>query len=79
VTDVIAFEMKEQGVLGDIVVSIDTARRQAKEQGHSVLTELQILSIHGLLHLLGYRDKKKKDKDAMWLETDRLLAVAGGA
>jgi len=75
-TDVIAFEMKEKGVLGDVIVSIDTARRQAKEEGHGLFTELQILSIHGLLHILGYRDKREKDRDAMWRETDRLLNLA---
>ena len=74
-TDVIAFEMREGGVLGDIMVSIDTAKRQASEQGHSFLRELTILSLHGLLHLLGYRDKQKKDREAMWRETDRLLAL----
>ncbi len=74
-TDVIAFEMKEGNVLGDVMVSVDTAKRQAKEQGHDLLTELKILSLHGLLHLLGYRDKKKKDREAMWKETDRLLAL----
>ncbi len=74
VTDVIAFEMKEHGVFGDVVVSTDTAKRQAREEGHSVLTETTILAIHGLLHLLGYRDKKKKDHAAMWKKTDELLA-----
>lgn len=74
-TDVIAFEMKEKNVLGDVMVSIDTAKRQAKACGHDLLTELKILSLHGLLHLVGYRDKKKKDRQAMWRETDRLLTL----
>jgi len=77
ITDVIAFEMKEKNVLGDVMVSIDTAKRQAKEEGHDLFTELTILSIHGLLHLLGYRDKRKKDREAMWRETNRLLALVG--
>jgi len=72
-TDVIAFEMKEKGVFGDIVISTDTAKRQAKEEGHSVLTETTILALHGLLHLLGYRDKKKKDKERMWRKTGALM------
>lgn len=75
VTDVIAFEMKEKNVLGDILISTDTAKRQAKEQGHSTLKETVILAVHGLLHLLGYRDKRRKDRDAMWRRTDRLLAL----
>jgi probable rRNA maturation factor len=73
VTDVIAFPMKEKGLLGDIMISSDTARRQAKDEGHDFLTELKILAIHGLLHLLGYRDKKKKDSERMWRKTDQLL------
>jgi probable rRNA maturation factor len=72
-TDVIAFEMKEKGVFGDIVISTDTAKRQAKEEGHSVLTETTILALHGLLHLLGYRDKKKKDQDRMWRKTHEIM------
>lgn len=74
VTDVIAFEMEEGGVFGDIVISTDTAKRQGKEEGHGTLTETKILAIHGLLHLLGYRDKRKKDHAAMWKKTDELLA-----
>jgi probable rRNA maturation factor len=82
VTDVIAFPSPfEKGGLrgisshlGDIVISTDTARRQAKEQKHSLFTETKILAIHGLLHLLGYRDKKRADRDKMWKKTDQLLA-----
>ncbi len=40
--------------LGDIIISIDTAQRQAANQGHSLATELQWLASHGLLHLLGW-------------------------
>lgn len=75
-TDVIAFEMKEEGILGDVLISTDTARRQAKEQEHSVLTETTILAIHGVLHLLGYRDKRKKDRERMWRKTNALLKLA---
>lgn len=74
-TDVIAFEMNEGGVFGDIVISTDTAKRQAKEQGHSALTETTILALHGLLHLLGYRDKSKKDSARMWRKTDALMRI----
>lgn len=74
-TDVIAFEMREEGILGDVMVSTDTAKRQAGEQGHSILTETTILAIHGLLHLLGYRDKSKKDRDRMWRKTNALMRL----
>jgi len=74
-TDVIAFEMKEHDTLGDIMVSIDAAKRQAREMGHTLFREVQTLAVHGLLHLLGYRDKKKKDRDRMWRKTNSLLAL----
>lgn len=44
--------MHENGVLGDVMVSVDAARRQAKALGHSIETELKILLLHGLLGLL---------------------------
>lgn len=55
-TDVLAFaqEGPAPGLLGDVVISIPTARRQARERGHSLRDELRILLIHGVLHLLGY-------------------------
>jgi probable rRNA maturation factor len=74
-TDVIAFEMKEKGVFGDVVISTDTAKRQAKGEGHSVFMETAILAVHGLLHLLGYRDKRKKDGERMWRKTNALLKL----
>ncbi len=65
-------------MVGDIIISTDTARRQAKEQGHSFGREVLILAVHGLLHLQGYRDKKKSDRDRMWKKTDALIRLAVG-
>ncbi len=58
-TDVLSFELKEKGpdgrfYLGDIVICPAVARRQALKQGHSLLREVEILAIHGYLHLLGF-------------------------
>lgn len=68
-TDVLSFPMDggEDDVLptmllGDIVISVDTARRQAEEMGHSLRTECRILLVHALLHLFGY-DHDKSDED----------------
>lgn len=53
-TDVLSFPAGEPGYLGDVVIAAGVARRQAREAGHSVRTELRVLALHGLLHLLGY-------------------------
>ena len=59
-TDVLSFAMQEgvvfsdDPVLGDLVISVETAARQAEEQGHDLDAELRVLLVHGLLHLLGY-------------------------
>ena len=54
-TDVLSFPaLPESGDLGDIAISVDRAAAQAKEHGHTVEQEIEILILHGLLHLLGY-------------------------
>lgn len=56
-TDVLSFPAEGVGteeIAGDLAISIDTARRQAAEQGHALACELKILILHGLLHLAGY-------------------------
>ncbi|HEX4308582.1 MAG TPA: rRNA maturation RNase YbeY [Acidobacteriaceae bacterium] len=56
-TDVLSFPAAEPGpraIAGDLAISVDTAARQATEFGHPLATELQILVLHGVLHLGGY-------------------------
>lgn len=58
-TDVLSFPLGEKGAdgkfyLGDIVISVPVAFRQARAQGHGLDRELRLLAIHGFLHLLGY-------------------------
>jgi probable rRNA maturation factor len=53
-TDVLSFPSDVPGHLGDIVIASGVARRQARDAGHAVGTELRVLALHGLLHLLGY-------------------------
>jgi len=60
-TDVLSFSMLEgdfppprSQLLGDVVISVETAKRWAKRQGHSLEHEVTLLLIHGILHLLGY-------------------------
>ena len=61
--------------LGDIVIARGVARRQAREAGHSERTELRVLALHGLLHLLGY--DHERDEGRM-LRVERRLRRKGG-
>ena len=74
-TDVLSFPAEEPGQLGDIVIAVGVARRQAREAGHSLATELRVLALHGLLHLLGY-DHEHDDGRMARLER-RLRRKAG--
>ncbi len=57
-TDVLSFPapkvFQKQGFLGELVICVPVLREQAREQGHSIAEELDILLVHGVLHLLGY-------------------------
>ena len=64
-TDVLAFETFQpvfSRFLGDIVISVDTAERQARNHGHSLEREIAILLVHGMVHLVGY-DHEKSDAE----------------
>jgi probable rRNA maturation factor len=61
--------------LGDIVISLDTAARQASEHGHSLERELLFLASHGLLHLLGWDHPDEASLAAMLSRQERLLAT----
>ena len=74
-TDVLSFPAGEPGQLGDVVIALGVARRQAAAAGHPIGTELRILALHGLLHLLGY-DHEQDDGRMGRLE--RRLRRRGG-
>lgn len=79
-TDVLSFPAGDDlasGILGDVVISIDTALRQAKEYGVSPIDEVSRLLIHGTLHLLGYDHEKvpRKEADRMRRAERRLLRL----
>jgi probable rRNA maturation factor len=63
--------------LGDIVISVDTAKRQAQQQGHSLATELAWLAAHGLLHLLGW-DHPDEETETRMLKQQAILLKAIG-
>ncbi len=87
-TDVLAFAMNEgEGnprsrrppmprLLGDVIISMDTTRGQAKEVGRAPLDELTMLLAHGLLHLLGWDHATDATDRAMRAETERLCLAA---
>ena len=60
-------------ILGDIYISLDKAKEQAEEYGHSMKRELCFLFVHGLLHLLGYDHMKKEDEEIMFPLQDKIL------
>lgn len=84
-TDVISFALEdddtfiktEQRILGDIYISIDKAIEQANEYGHNLLRELCFLTIHGILHLLGYDHMEKADEEIMFGLQERILSEYG--
>ena len=72
-TDVLAFPMNEAEHLGSIVISVETARRQAGEHKLSTWNEIRFLIIHGYLHLLGYDHAEADEKKAMQQKENSLL------
>ena len=83
-TDVITFALEDDKdicldhrILGDIYISIDKAHSQALEYGHSFLRELSFLTVHGMLHLLGYDHMTKEDEEVMFKLQDEILESVG--
>ncbi|KAL8226803.1 hypothetical protein R6Q57_016635 [Mikania cordata] len=65
-------------MLGDIVISVETAARQAEERGHTLLDEIRILLVHGLLHLMGFDHELSDEAESeMEDEEERLLKSLG--
>ena len=75
VTDVLSFPAESAGFLGDVVISSGVARKQARAAGHSLQTEVRVLALHGLLHLLGY--DHESDNGTMARVEARLRKKAG--
>ena len=80
-TDVLAFPMAEgvpdpAGILGDVVISLDTADRQARSRGRPLVEEVRFLLAHGVLHLVGYDHAEAGEKREMVAMTRRLVRSA---
>lgn len=89
-TDVLSFALNEQGegelqvhvddlpnVLGDVIISVDHIYEQAKEYGHSFERELGFLTVHGLLHLLGYDHNDEAEEREMFSKQEDILRAYG--
>ena len=83
-TDVITFALEDddtfnpdERILGDIYISIDKAKSQSIEYGHSLMRELCFLSVHGMLHLLGYDHMNKEDERVMFKLQEDILDEMG--
>ncbi|SFL32489.1 rRNA maturation RNase YbeY [Pelosinus propionicus] len=87
-TDVLSFALNEgeepqivngpeEILLGDIIISLETAARQAEEYGHSLERELAYLTTHGILHLLGYDHMTEDEKAEMRQEEEHILLLLG--
>lgn len=81
-TDVLSFPMDElkpnsssdgPGILGDIVLCPEYAKKQAVEIGHSLQDELEVLVVHGVLHLLGFDHRENDEKTMMFSRQDEIL------
>ena len=82
-TDVLSFNMREgephpdKVALGDVVISVETAARQAGELGHPLENEIDRLFLHGLLHLLGYDHAEADGRRRMRAKERRILRKIG--
>jgi probable rRNA maturation factor len=82
-TDVLSFPAgdvdpdSQEVYLGDVIISLERAHTQARLGGHSVEDELQLLVVHGVLHLLGYDHADPVEKAAMWAVQSQILFALG--
>ena len=85
-TDVITFALEDEDtlvigdnerILGDIYISIDRARSQAVDYGHSFLRELSFLAVHGFYHLLGYDHQTEEEEKVMFGKQEEVLESYG--
>ena len=82
-TDVLSFPASEvdpetgKPYLGDVIISVERAREQAAAGGHPPEAELQLLIVHGILHLLGHDHGEPEEKGRMWAAQADILSLLG--
>lgn len=79
-TDVLSFPMEdfgEDGILGDIVISLERAKEQAEEYGHALKREIAFLTAHGMFHLFGYDHMTESEEKEMMDMQEQVLSELG--
>jgi len=82
-TDVLSFPASETDpetgarYIGDILISMPRAQAQAETAGHSMESEVQLLVVHGVLHLLGHDHAEPEEKSRMWMAQAQILESLG--
>lgn len=81
-TDVLAFPLggefiSTRDLLGEVIISVESAQKEAKKRNHSLKEEIVLLLIHGILHLKGYDDKRKEEKELMRKKEREILISLG--
>lgn len=82
-TDVLAFPAGHldpdtgRVYLGDVIISLPQAKNQADQAGHSLAAEINLLAVHGVLHLLGYDHDEPEEKAKMWSAQTQILVTLG--
>lgn len=86
-TDVLSFAQAEgdvsfdsdmdEHILGDVIISVETAKKQAQANSIMIQDEVELLLVHGILHLLGYDHVKLNEKKIMFARQQELLKLSG--
>ena len=83
-TDVLSFSQRDgenpadwSDLLGDIIISVERAKGQAQDYGHSIAREIGFLTVHGVLHLLGFDHQEALDEQVMMAKTEEILETIG--
>lgn len=74
----LSFPYEEEDLLGEVIISLDTCKRQAEEKGHSFGRELAILIVHGVLHLLGWDDEDEEGWRRMMEMQEKIVSEIEG-
>ena len=78
VTDLLAFPSEEDDRhIGDVIISMQQAVKTAQRAGHGTLDELQLLTVHGALHLLGHKHNTEEERLSMWQAQTEILQTLG--